>query len=257
MLGVDFILEHGLGPDPAPLPAAFILFHFREEQAVINRGNGSIDVIYGVGDISCNDISGAVFIFEDPPPLVPNGTYIELSEFALSGDFIIYGWINVTNTTSYQRIFDFGSAHSPSSTDNNLLIEIIQSGGSPVEFVLYIDTRGIAGTGGSYQISEILDISKSYFVAVTYSSSGLASNLGTITAYIYDTSSNIYTETISDFYKDPAVMGDNDPTSNFGNYIGRSNFSNPILGGNMMEFGIYTSELTSSQIDLLYDTSSP
>jgi Concanavalin A-like lectin/glucanases superfamily/Carbohydrate-binding module 64 len=142
-------------------------------------------------------------------------------------NFTIATWVKLDTTNSWRRLFDFGTG----TTTNMFLVP--QSGSGAVRFAITT-----SGGGGEQQIngSSALSTGSWQHVAVTLNGSA-----GTLYVNGVQVGQN------TSMSLNPASLGS---TSN--NYIGRSQYSDEYLDGQVDDFRIYNRALSASEVQTLY-----
>jgi hypothetical protein len=161
--------------------------------------------------------------------LCGNNEYAQLPSGIVSGlhDFTISAWVNPSANSAWSRVFDFGTGTS------DYMFLTLNAGGGPIRFAI---TN--SGAGGEQQISGTgtLPLNTWSHVAVTVSG-----NTGTL----YVDGKVVGTNT--DMTVHPADLG-----TTTQNYLGRSQFpTDPYLGGELDDVGIYSSALSADQVATL------
>ena len=157
-----------------------------------------------------------------------NGEYVSLPTGIVSGlhDFTISAWVNPSANSAWSRIFDFGTG------TNDYMFLTLSAGGGPVRFAITSN-----GNGAEQQLNApgLLPLNTWSHVAVT-----LSGQTGTL----YINGQPVATNT--NMTLNPAALG----TTNQ-NWIGRSQFSDPFLAGEIDDFQIYDHALSASDIAAL------
>lgn len=147
---------------------------------------------------------------------LPRGIVSQLKQLTIAA------WVKMSASTSFQRIFDFGS-------DTNNFMYLTNSGGTGVRF-------RIASSNGKSQAAEGaagLPVGTWTHVTVTLGDDGMA---------IFINGSRVAQQA-------PAALRASDLGDTGNNYIGRSQFSNdPYFDGQIDEFRMYDRVLTASEI---------
>ena len=155
--------------------------------------------------------------------------YVDLPDGILSGltDFTIASWVNLNSATvNWARIFDFGTG----TTVNMFLTPRAGVGGTPVRFAITT-----SGGGGEQQVNRPGSLPTGWqHVAVTRSGT-------TNTLWINGVAVATNTVALS-----PADLGN---TTN--NWIGRSQYADPMLAGFVDEFQIYDHALSEAEVQSL------
>lgn len=158
-----------------------------------------------------------------------NGTsnYVTLPAGVVNGltDFTIATWVNPAKITQWSRVFDFGTG-----TRNYMFLTL--SAGSAPRFAI-----STGGSGGEQQVNTSQAVSANTWTHVAVTLSG-----NTATLYLNGTavgSNNAVTLT-------PSSLGN---TGN--NWIGRSQFGDPLLNAAIDEFQIFGRALSANEIQAL------
>jgi Concanavalin A-like lectin/glucanases superfamily len=161
--------------------------------------------------------------------LCGNGEYVSLPSGIASGltDFTVSAWVNPSQNTAWQRVFDFGTG------TNDYMFLTTNAGGGPVRFAITT-----SGAGGEQQINgtSSLPVNTWSHVAVT-----LSGHTGTlyVNGQVAGTNNNM---TLT-----PSALG----TTNQ-NWIGRSQYpADPYLNGSVDDFQIYSRALSASEVAAL------
>lgn len=159
--------------------------------------------------------------------------YVEMPEGILSGltDVTIAGWVDWAGDQTWSRIFDFGTG-----TGVNMFLTP-NAGGGANGLRLAITT---SGAGGEQQVTSPQELPTTGWqhVAVT---------LAGDTATIWLNGEVLASE--DDVTLDPADLGDTDQ-----NWIGRSQYADPLFNGAVDEFQIFDRALTRAEIASLRDS---
>jgi hypothetical protein len=142
-------------------------------------------------------------------------------------DFTIATWVNPAQNRAWSRVFDFGA-----NTARNMFLTVAANGNS-LRFAI---TTG--GSGGEQQITwqnQVLPTDTWSHVAVT-----LSGQTGTL----YVNGSAVATNT--NMTLDPSDLGTTDQ-----NWIGRSQYGDPLLNGSVDDFQIYDHALSASDVATL------
>ncbi|TYQ14941.1 UNVERIFIED_CONTAM: UDP-3-O-[3-hydroxymyristoyl] glucosamine N-acyltransferase [Acetivibrio alkalicellulosi] len=152
--------------------------------------------------------------------------YIELPDGILEGvsDFTIATWVKLDTINTWQRIFDFGN-----NTDVNMFLTP-SSGGNDIRFA-------IKNGGTEQRINAPLNLQTGTWIHI-------AVTLSNRTGIIYVDGKEVSRN--SNITITPKDLG---ATSN--NYIGRSQYQDPYLNGQIDDFRIYNYALGSEEIDAL------
>ncbi len=178
-------------------------------------GNGSTFVTGKVGQAV--DINGGT-------------QYVSLPTGIVSGmtNFTIATWVKLDTTATWRRIFDFGS-----STTVNMFL--VPTAGSTIRFAI---TTG--GNGAEQRINGTSALSTGvwHHVAVT---------LNGATGTLYVDGVSVGTNTAMTL--NPSSMG-----STTLNYIGKSQYADPNLDGQIDQFRIYNRALSAAEVLALFQT---
>ncbi len=141
-------------------------------------------------------------------------------------DFTVSAWVNLGATSSYSRVFDFGTG-----TTRNMYLTV-NYGGSGPRFGITT-----SGSGGEQTVryNTQLPLNTWTHLAVTLSGT-------TATLYV----NGIAVGTNTNVTLEPSSLG-----STTRNYIGKSQYSDPYLNGTVDDFQIYSRALSASEIATL------
>jgi hypothetical protein len=160
-------------------------------------------------------------------PLAGGGDYVNLPANIASGlsDFTISAWVKPSAITTWSRVFDFGTG-----TGNYMFLTV--NAGSGPRFAITT-----TGGGGEQQLSSgtQLPLNTWSHLAVTLSGS-------TGTLYVNGTP----VATNSNMTLHPSSLGNTNQ-----DWIGRSQFGDPNLNGDVDDFAIYSRALSASEIGAL------
>jgi hypothetical protein len=152
--------------------------------------------------------------------------YVDMPDGMLNGltDFTIATWVNLdSSTVNWTRIFDFGTG----TQVNMFLTPRAGVGGTPLRYAITLN-----GGGAEQQVNRPGSLPTGWqHVAVTRSGT-------TNTLYVNGVAVATNTVALS-----PADMGN---TTN--NWIGRSQYADPFLGGLVDEFQIYNRSLSTEEV---------
>jgi hypothetical protein len=154
--------------------------------------------------------------------------YVSLPTGVVSGlsNFTISAWVNPSATSSWSRVFDFGTG-----TTVNMFLTV-NAGGTGVRFAITT-----SGSGGEQRISSTTQLPLNTFshLAVT-----LSGNTGTL--YINGTpvASN------ASITLRPSNLGSTNQ-----NWIGRSQYADPFLSATVDDFAIYSRALSGTEVQAL------
>jgi Alpha-L-arabinofuranosidase B, catalytic/Alpha-L-arabinofuranosidase B (ABFB) domain/Concanavalin A-like lectin/glucanases superfamily/NPCBM-associated, NEW3 domain of alpha-galactosidase/Lamin Tail Domain len=157
-----------------------------------------------------------------------NGEYVSLPSGIVSGlhDFTISAWVNPSANSAWSRIFDFGTGTS------DYMFLTLSAGGGPLRFAITTN-----GNGAEQQLNGpgTLPLNTWSHVAVT-----LSGQTGTL----YVNGQAVATN--PNMTLNPAALG---TTSQ--NWIGRSQFADPFMAGDIDDFQIYDHALSAADIAAL------
>jgi hypothetical protein len=214
---------------PIPQTNPVVWYKFDETSGSVatdSSGNGKNGAVTG-GTWVAGKIANAVNLSGSTQYVsAPGGIVSTLNDFSIAT------WVKVTTNSTWARIFDFGA-------NSNTYMFLAPTAGSAIRFAITT-----SGNGAEQQINGASALSTGawHHVAVTHSG-----NTGTL-------------------YVDGAVVGTNtgmtlSPSSmgsTANNYIGKSQFADPYLNGQVDDFRIYNRALSGSEVQSLYNgTSSP
>jgi DUF1680 family protein len=172
-------------------------------------------------------VSWATGKFGNALQMSGTGEYLVMPAGILSGltDFTIAAWINLKQIVTWSRIFDFG-------TGTGTYMFLVADAGSGPRFAITT-----SGPGGEQQVNYGTELSTGRWthVAVT-----LAKN----TATLYVNGAAVASNTSMTLT--PSSLG-----STGNNWIGRSQFGDPDLSGEVDEFQIYDRALSAAEVQSL------
>lgn len=156
--------------------------------------------------------------------------YVALPSGVVSGlaDFTIALWVNPTTISTWSRIFDFGTG-----TTRNMFLAL--SAGSAPRFAITT-----SGSGGEQRINGTRQLAADTWSHVAVTLSG-----GTGTLYVNGQAVG----TNTGMTLKPSDLG---ATGN--NWIGKSQYGDPLLSGAVDEFQIYDRALSASEVQALTTT---
>jgi hypothetical protein len=159
--------------------------------------------------------------------LCGNNEYIQLPTGVVSGlnNFTVSAWVNPSVDSTWSRVFDFG-------TGTNDYMFLTVNDGSNIRYAITT-----SGAGGEQQINGTSALPVNTWSLVTVTLSGTTGTL----------------------YVDGQVVGTNDDMTltpaDLGvtnqNYIGKSQYDDPYLNGEVSDFNIYNTALSASQVAAL------
>ncbi|MBV9445911.1 MAG: hypothetical protein JO345_08455 [Streptosporangiaceae bacterium] len=160
--------------------------------------------------------------------LCGNNEYVQLPNGIVSGlhDFTVSAWVNPSVNSGWSRVFDFGTGTS------NYMFLTLSAGGGPIRFAITT-----SGGGGEQQINGTSTLPLNTWSLVTVTLSGT-------TGTLYVNGQAIATN--SNMTLNPAALGNTTQ-----DYIGKSQYNDPYLTGEIDDFNIYSSALTASQVAAL------
>lgn len=144
----------------------------------------------------------------------------------LTGNFTIATWVNPAATSSYSRVFDFGT-----STTRNMYLTVNYGNSGPR---FGITTNG-SGSEQTVSYNGQLPLNTWSHIAVTLSGN---------TATLYINGAAVGTNT-------NVTLRPSDLGSTTRNYIGKSQYSDPYLSGTIDDFQIYGHALSAAEIATL------
>ena len=182
-------------------------------------GNGWDATLSGGAGFAAGKINNAL-------TLNGNSQYAALPAGIASGmnDFTIAAWVKPNSTGDWSRIFDFGS-----STSVNMFLVAKNPGTNVARFAITT-----SGSGGEQRIDANAAIPAGVWTHVAVTLSGTTGTL-----YINGTAAG----TNANMTLTPASLG-----STTNNYIGKSQYADPYLNGQVDDFRIANRALTSSEI---------
>jgi hypothetical protein len=187
-------------------------------------GNGKTGTITGTATWTAGKVNNAL-------ALDGSTSYVSVPSGVVSGltNFTVAGWIKPTSLSNWMRVFDFGS-----STTNYMFLTP-QSGGG---WRFAITT---AGNGSEQQLNYSTAPSTGVWTHVAVTLSG---NTGTL----YVNGLQVAQNTSMTLH--PSSLG-----TTTQNYIGKSQFGDPLFNGAVDEFKIYSRALSASEVSALAGSS--
>jgi hypothetical protein len=138
-------------------------------------------------------------------------------------DFTIAAWVNLEATSTWSRIFDFGSG-----TGANMFLTPRSSAGT-LRFAITT-----SGAGGEQQINSGHLVKKGIWQHIAVTRSG---DIGIL-----------YMDGVEVARKDNLTIKPSDLGPTSGNFIGKSQYADPYLKGLVDDFRIYSRALSASEI---------
>ena len=160
--------------------------------------------------------------------LCGNNEYVQAPNGIVSGlhDFTVSAWVNPSANSGWSRVFDFGTG------TGTYMFLTLSAGGGPIRFAITT-----SGGGGEQQINGTSTLSLNTWSLVTVTLSGT-------TGTLYVNGQAVATN--PSMTLNPAALGNTTQ-----NYIGKSQYNDPYLTGEIDDFNIYSSALTASQVAAL------
>jgi hypothetical protein len=157
-----------------------------------------------------------------------SGPYVSLPNAIVNGlsDFTVAAWVNPATVTSWVRLFDFVTG------TGQYMFLTISSGSSLPRFAITT-----SGSGGEQQLTSSQAISASTWTHVAVTLSG-----ATGTLYL---NGNVVASNSTMTLK-PSSLG-----STGNNWIGKSQYGDPLLTGSVDEFQIYNRALSQAEVQSL------
>src|SRR3954452_4878905 len=154
-----------------------------------------------------------------------SGDYVALPNgltSSLTGDYTVSTWVNLAARTTWSRVFDFGTG-----TTRNMFLTV--SSGTNPRFAI---TTGGGGAEQQLNGSAPLPLNQWVHLAVTV-------NETTGTLYVNGTPAG----TNSNMTLHPSDLG-----ATTQNWIGRSQYGDPLLNGTVDDFQVYSRALSASEV---------
>src|SRR3954447_18389951 len=154
-----------------------------------------------------------------------SGDYVSLPTGAVSGltgDFTISTWVNLGARTTWSRVFDFGSG-----TTANMFLTV--SSGTTPRFAITT-----SGGGGEQQINGTAALPTNGWVHLAVTVSGTTGTL-----YVNGTPVG----TNANLTLHPSSLGNTTQ-----NWIGRSQYGDPLLNATVDDFNVYSRALSASEV---------
>ena len=160
--------------------------------------------------------------------LCGNNEYIQVPNGIVSGlhDFTVSAWVNPSANSGWSRVFDFGTG------TGNYMFLTLSAGGGPIRFAITT-----SGGGGEQQINGTSTLPLNTWSLVTVTLSGT-------TGTLYVNGQAVATN--PSMTLNPAALGNTTQ-----DYIGKSQYNDPYLTGEIDDFNIYSAALTASQVAAL------
>lgn len=146
-------------------------------------------------------------------------------------DFTIATWVKLTALSTWARIFDFGS-----NTTTNMFL--VPSSGTTIRFAITT-----SGSGGEQRINGTANLATGAWVHVAVT---LAGTTGTL----YVNGAQVGQNTAMTLK--PSSLGNTTL-----NYLGKSQYADPYLNGQLDDFRIYNGALTAGEVFSLYNPGGP
>lgn len=146
-------------------------------------------------------------------------------------DFTIATWVKLTAVSTWARIFDFGN-----NTTTNMFL--VPSSGSTIRFAITT-----SGSGGEQRINGTANLTTGAWIHVAVT---LAGNTGTL----YVNGAQVGQNTAMTLK--PSSLGNTTL-----NYLGKSQYADPYLNGQLDDFRIYNGALTAGEVFSLYNPGGP
>jgi hypothetical protein len=160
--------------------------------------------------------------------LCGNNEYVQVPNGVVSGlhDFTVSAWVNPSANSGWSRVFDFGTG------TGNYMFLTLSAGGGPIRFAITT-----SGGGGEQQINGTSTLPLNTWSLVTVTLSGT-------TGTLYVNGQAVATN--PNMTLNPAALGNTTQ-----DYIGKSQYNDPYLTGEIDDFNIYSSALTAAQVAAL------
>jgi hypothetical protein len=146
-------------------------------------------------------------------------------------NFTIATWVKLDTTAAWRRIFDFGTG-----TTTNMFL--VPTAGSTIRFAITT-----SGSGGEQRINGTAALPTGVWKHVAVTRNG---NTGTLYVDGVQVGQN------TNMTLSPSSLGNTNL-----NYIGRSQYADPYLDGQIDDFRIYNGALTATEIAALFNPSGP
>jgi hypothetical protein len=198
----------------------------------------------GMIDLSANTGEGSNAITEDAYVDLPNGVFSSAVSSGTSGAVSLEFWATVTETHTWQRFGDFGTSNNGEDTS---------AAGDAAQYVLITPNSGRFGDG--------LEITNHPASNAAEPNVGTAGPFPTGTeahvVAVYDhTNTSAGSNGTMSLYLDGALIGTNQiyfdvdlaaPTDN-NNWLGRSQWNDPVFDGSYNEFRIWDTAMDESRV---------
>jgi len=212
---------------------------------VVDAGTTS-NVIFNGGmiDLSANTGQGSNGITEDAYIDLPNGIVSAAAASGTSGAITIELWATVSATRTFQRFVDFGTSNNGEDTsasgDASQYLEISPNSGR------FTDGLEITNHPASNAAEPNVGMTGPFPI-------GVETHLAAVLDHTDTTAGANGTMTL---YRDGALVGSNEIHPDFSltlpidnnNWLGRSQWNDPVFDGSYDEFRIYDTALSAGQV---------
>ena len=202
-----------------------------------SKGLGASSDITLNGNFTPGAASTSTLPFQRPLNFDGTTNYVSLGSNGLddfTNGFSAGVWVYPTAATSNARIFDFGNGSSSnnillwrSGTSNGLLFSVFQN-----------------STENRYTVPNAIDLNTWQYFSVTVSSAGLTQVYKNGTLIL--NADNAYSNTNVNYVPKDVIRTNN--------YIGKSNWSDPLFAGQIGELSVWNKTLTPAEVRTGYST---
>jgi hypothetical protein len=213
---------------------------------VVDAGTPSHVFTNGQLDLSANTGQGSnAATLTDAFVDLPNGLISEAASNGISGAFSLELWATISTARTWQRFVDLGSANGG---------ENVSDGGAATDYVYIAANHGRFGMGVG---TEVHEANQTVAVTETGQTGAVPTNVQQhiVGTYDHNDTSSGANGTMR-LYRNGAPIGaapippniDLNTFTNDNNWLGRSQWNDPIFDGSFNEFRIYDHALTASEI---------
>jgi hypothetical protein len=199
----------------------------------------------GMLDVSANTGQGSNAISEDAYVDLPNGLITTAASAGVSGAFSFEAWVTISETRTWQRIVDVGSSNGG---------EDASDGGGAVPYIYIAGNHGRFGGGVGTEAHAANQAGPATEVGLP-GAPPVGVELHVVGTYDQNDTSAGPNGT-GTLYRDGALVGsfglptglDLNTFTNNNNWLGRSQWPDPVFDGSYNEFRIYDHALTGTEV---------